>query len=67
VTAADLGTRNYPLSARDNDVAFTFVLADDVKDVIERHGRPPLTGRDLAKLQMALFDFLFVDRAGVQP
>ncbi len=59
MTDTDL-PRDYPLPKPEDDDRFTFGLAADVADVLERHGYPKIqAGRDLMELQLALFGFLY--------
>ena len=43
-----------------DDVRFTYGLALDVAAVLARHGYPPVrTGRDLLRVQRALFELIY--------
>ncbi len=50
----------YPLPRQDNDARFNAGLIFDVRRLLRDHGYPPITGsRDLVRLHMALFTFLY--------
>lgn len=51
--------RNYPLAWPEADPRFTFGLQYEIKQVIEAHGYPVLTGRDMVELGQALFAMLY--------
>lgn len=51
--------RNYPLPAPESDPRFTFGLLYEVAKTIEAHGYPPLTGRDVTELSVALLGLLY--------
>jgi hypothetical protein len=52
--------RDYPLPRAAEDPRFTQGLSIDVAKVLAEHGYPKITeGRDLLKLQEALFTFLY--------
>ncbi len=54
--------RNYPITpAPEDDPRFSFGFLTDVAAVLDRHGFPRPTGRDLVELQQALFRFLYRD------
>lgn len=55
--------RNYPLPAPESDPRFTFGLLYEVAKTIEAHGYPPLTGRDVVELQVALLGVLYAPTA----
>jgi hypothetical protein len=56
----------YPLprpAETGDDPRFTIGLDLDVAAVLVKHGYPPVaSGADLLRLQMALFEFLYIDR-----
>jgi hypothetical protein len=51
--------RNYPLPQLQNDHRFTTGLLLRVGELIEAHGYPPLTTRDVTELGAALFTVLY--------
>jgi hypothetical protein len=55
-------TPGYPIPQPESgdDARFCFGLAYDVAKVLQQYGYPPvLTGRDLTRLQQALFTFIY--------
>ena len=56
-----MGERNYPIPRPpdDRDARFTLGLQLDVAKVLEEHGYPKPTGRDLVDLGLALFRFVY--------
>ena len=56
-------SRNFPLVQPVDDVRFTFGLIDDIAERLTVAGYPKLTGHDYMELHLALFTFLYTDRA----
>lgn len=50
---------NYPLPRPTDDRRFTVGLILNVSDALGRAGFPAMTGLDLARLQSALFAFIY--------
>jgi hypothetical protein len=59
--------RNYPLPAPESDPRFTFGLLYELAKTIEAHGYPPLTGRDVVELSVALLGVLYTHDAPTDP
>jgi len=63
--------RAYPLplpDAASDDYRFTFGLADDISQVLERHGFPPVrNGQDRDDLMRALLGFIYAPAAPAAP
>ena len=54
----------YPLPRAEDDPRFTVGLLSDLRDVFERHGYPKVAeGRDIVRLQQAMFGFLYGDES----
>jgi hypothetical protein len=53
--------RHYPLPRPEsgNDPRFCFGLLHEAAELLERHGYPPLTGRDAVELNLALFQVIY--------
>jgi len=52
--------RNYPIPRPSEDPRFTIGLGIDVAAVLQRHGFPAVTGRDMVDLlHIALFGFIY--------
>ena len=52
--------RNYPIPRPVDDPRFTLGLGIDVAEVLQRHGFPAVTGRDMVDLlHIALFGFIY--------
>lgn len=54
-------TRHYPLPRPESgrDPRFCFGLLNETVELLERHGYPPLTGHDVVKLSLALFQVIY--------
>jgi hypothetical protein len=55
--------RNYPLPRPESDKRFSFGLFYDLAQLLQAHGYPPLTGRDLVELRQALFGLLYAKQS----
>ena len=53
--------RQYPLPRPEsgNDPRFSFGLLHEAAKLLEAHGYPPLTGRDVVELSVALFTVIY--------
>lgn len=50
----------YPLPRPEEDPQFNIGLLADLRDVLAKHGYPKVTeGRDIVRLQQAMFRFLY--------
>jgi len=57
--------RRYPIARPpegDTDARFTYGLILEVGRLIEKHGYPELSGSDFARLQEALFRFIYEEK-----
>ena len=58
--SADTRQAVYPLPRTEEDPRFNIGLLSDLRHVLAKHGYPKVTeGRDIIRLQQALFGFLY--------